>query len=286
MGTKAKFWYRLPNQEGNAEWLFKFPRLDTGEHWAEKISAEIAALLSIPHARVELAVFGGERGTATESFTQDRQGLFHGNQLLKLVVLGYDIDKRYHQSYHTFENILEVLRRIAFVEPEGSPDNKFRFAEDADAQFAEYLILDAVIGNTDRHHENWGLLREWTGENWNIRLAPTFDHASSLGRELSDDRRRLLISEGRTESYGNRGRGGIYLSEGDQYGPGPLQLVGQLSAEHPALFASGLRKLENLDQKNILDIVKRIPNDWMTELQRAFAVAFIQNNLRQLIELR
>ena len=159
MGTKAKFWYRLPEEEGNTEWLFKFPRPHTGEHWAEKISAEIAELLSIPHAKVELAVFNGERGTATESFAQERQGLFHGNQLLKLIVLGYDIEKRYHQSYHTLQNIFKVFQSIAFVEPEGSPNPVFRFADNADAQFAEYLILDAVIGNTDRHHENWGLLR-------------------------------------------------------------------------------------------------------------------------------
>ena len=285
MGTKAKFWYRLPEEEGDAEWLFKFPRPHTGEHWAEKIAAEVAELLSIPHAIVELAIFNGERGTATESFAQDRRGLFHGNQLLNLTVSGYDIEKRYHQSYHTFQNILEVFKMIAFVEPEDSPNPKFRFPENADAQFAEYLILDAVVGNTDRHHENWGLLREWTGSDWHIGLAPTFDHASSLGRELSDDRRRLLLNEGRINLYTSRGRGGIYLSEDDRFGPSPLQLVKLVYAEHPALFASGLRKLAILDEGNILDIVSRIPNDWMTEPQREFAVALIKSNAAQLAEL-
>ena len=33
-------------------------------------------------------------------------------------------------------------------------------AEKAKSRLAEYVVLDALIGNTDRHHENWGILRE------------------------------------------------------------------------------------------------------------------------------
>ena len=77
MGTKRKFWYewRSPDEK----WLFKYPRPDTGEHWAEKIAAEIARLLDIPHARVELATCHGQRGSATKSFRHEKQKLIHGN---------------------------------------------------------------------------------------------------------------------------------------------------------------------------------------------------------------
>ena len=51
MGTKEKFWYRNPG-DGGREWLFKNPRENTGEHWAEKIAAEVANVLGIPHATV------------------------------------------------------------------------------------------------------------------------------------------------------------------------------------------------------------------------------------------
>jgi hypothetical protein len=37
MGGKAKFWYRPPGENETA-WLFKFPRENTGEHWAEKVA--------------------------------------------------------------------------------------------------------------------------------------------------------------------------------------------------------------------------------------------------------
>ena len=80
MGTKDKFWYRSPSQ--NTDWLFKYPRPNSGEHWAEKIAAEVADLLGVLHAKVELATFEKYRGSASESFTRGERELTHGNQIL------------------------------------------------------------------------------------------------------------------------------------------------------------------------------------------------------------
>lgn len=49
-------------------------------------------------------------------------------------------------------------------------------------QFAGYLCLDVLVGNQDRHHENWGAIRKQKG----IALAPTFDHSASLARNLKE----------------------------------------------------------------------------------------------------
>ena len=54
MGSKEKFWY-YETGEGKKNCLFKYSRKHTGEHWAEKIAAEVAACLDILHAKVELA---------------------------------------------------------------------------------------------------------------------------------------------------------------------------------------------------------------------------------------
>jgi hypothetical protein len=74
MGSKPKFWFR--QAEEAPEWLFKYPQENTGQHWAEKIATEVASLLDILHARVELAVFQGVRGSATESFAREGRELF------------------------------------------------------------------------------------------------------------------------------------------------------------------------------------------------------------------
>ena len=63
MGSKEKFWCR--SNPDNPPSLFKFPQPGTGQHWAEKVAAEIAAQMDITHAAVELALFQGTRVSLT-----------------------------------------------------------------------------------------------------------------------------------------------------------------------------------------------------------------------------
>ena len=265
IGSKDKFWYQP--EEDSTRWLFKYPRGNSGEHWSEKIAESVASLLDIPHARVELAVFGGRRGSVTESFIDSELELFHGNQILEITVRGYDPETRFGQSDHTLENIWLAL------------DHVFGGTEEAKLQFAEYLVLDGIIGNTDRHHENWGIVRKWTGKGQISFLAPSFDHASSLGRELEDERRAMLLAEKRVGEFSERGRGGIYWSRSDRRGPSPATLVVLATERYRDLFKPALAKLDNLSDSSLREIVERTPERWMTPTAREFAVALMRYNL-------
>ena len=275
MGGKEKFWYRKP---GGAEttWLFKYPRAGTGEHWAEKIVAEIAALLRIQHARVELAVFNDQPGTTTESFARGGRELVHGNQILARKISGYDPDLKYGQSMHTLSNIVQALDSVY-----GSAE----IARAAKLRIAEYVVLDALIGNTDRHHENWGLLRRRVGDRWKSRVAPSFDHASSLGRELLDERRDRLLAENRIGSYAEKGRGAIYWSEDEQHGPSPLDLARRAAQAYPDLFRPAILKIKKADKDVFREIIQQIPADWMTHSSRMFAGALLLYNYERLKEI-
>lgn len=274
MGSKRKFWFRS-DATGGRDWLFKYPRPGTGEHWAEKIAAEVASALRIRHAKVDLADFQGHRGSATESFARGGRELHHGNDLLEGAVYGYDPKKRFGQSSHTLGNIWAAMD-YAFVHP-GT-------ARRAKTIIAEYLVLDAIIGNTDRHHENWGLLRRRTAGGWHAMVAPSFDHASSMGRELQNTRRERLLAENRVGSYVERGRGGVYLEEdGPQISP--LDLLRRSVDNHGRYFSSALARLRRLDAVTIAAIVDRIPDDWMSAPARTLAVAIMCYNFNQLQDL-
>ena len=274
MGSKEKFWYHDPDEK--TVWLFKHPQDNTGQHWAEKVSAEVASQLGIVHAKVELAECRGKRGSTTESFSRNERELVHGNQMLERVVRGYDPKKTFNQSTHTLTNIWRVIDRV-FPESDGARQAKLRFAE--------YLVLDALIGNTDRHHENWGILRRRVGDRWRGFLAPSFDHASSLGRELQDQDRDRRLNENRVGAYLQRGRGAIYWSADERHGPSPLELVRRASRTHPDLFRPALGKLARLDEISLRELVTRVPDDWMTSSARAFALTLMVNSLGQLGEL-
>lgn len=273
MGSKSKFWYT--RQEDGAQWLFKYPRPGSGEHWAEKIAEQVAGLLEIPRGEVELAVFDGERGSATKSFVGDREQLFHGNQILERTEDDYDADKRFHQTSHTLHSVMRGLDRV-FKRPEAAERMKRRFAE--------YVTLDALIGNTDRHHENWGIARRRAGSGWVGSLAPSFDHASSLGRELSDERRDERLRNDGVGRYLERGRGGIYWEQGERRAPSPLRLALLAVERYPDLFVPALKNLDRLSESSIARIVNRVPDDWMSESARYFAIAIMRYNLAKLQE--
>ncbi|MEK7280865.1 MAG: HipA-like protein, partial [Chloroflexota bacterium] len=202
LGSKEKFWFRGP--EG-ARFLFKYARENTGEAFSEKVAAEVALLLHLPHAQIEFARYQGIIGTASRNFVAEgQQSLIHGNELLSQVVKGYEKERWQKNSEHTFERIRRVFAEFhsgTLVVPRnweppfsGMTPTKV---------LAGYLVFDALIGNVDRHHENWGVLENIRSESGErvFEVAPTFDHASSLGRELLEDGKRRVL-----EPAGGMGR--------------------------------------------------------------------------------
>lgn len=277
LGSKPKFWFR---HEGR-RWLFKEVRPDTGEHWAEKVAAELAVLLEVPAAKVELAECLGKRGSASQSFIQARRKevLVHGNEVLAGSVTGYDMTKRFRQSDHTLDNIIQAVESV--FDP-GPP----RMA--AAEQLCGYLTLDALIGNTDRHHENWGLVltAELSGTSYrrlNLQVAPSFDHASSLGRELLDEERERRLKEHTVVKYIQKGRGGIFNNVGDKHGLSPLEAALLARQRYPKLFERWWQRLEALEELRMRQIVEQVPYEWMSPAAREFALAFLCASRRELL---
>ena len=113
-------------------------------------------------------------------------------------------------------------------------------------------------------------------------MAPSFDHASSLGRELRDERRDRLLAENRVGDYAKKGRGAIYWSEDDQRGLSPLELVRRATHLYPDLFRPALARLERLDERSMSDLVERVPDHWMSPSARKFAIALVRYNFESL----
>jgi hypothetical protein len=275
MGSKDKIWCHLPPELGNGRWLFKTPRQQTEniEHLAEKIAQEVAVLLELPSARVELAEFGEVRGSISLDVRSPGDVLVHGNEIIAGRVLGYDLHKKRHTSDHTFERIRQAIHAVC-----GN-----RCEEDL-SQFAGYLVFDALIGNTDRHHENWALLKREAGPT-DHRLAPSFDHASSLGREMRDERRVLLLSENRIAEYLRKGWGAIYLEALGEETIAPLELVNRLASKMPEFFRPWLARVAGVTDEQMLHIVERIPAGWSSLAQREFAMALMREARDQLTRI-
>lgn len=284
MGSKDKAWFLLP--ESNERWLFKYARVNaeisTGEHWAEKIAAEIADLLGLPHCLVELAKFDDRAGSLSRRFpelSQPGMELIHGNDVLPGFVFGYEREKRFGQSNHTLGNILTAVARAI-------PDEGERFA--ALTTLGGYVVLDALILNTDRHHENWALLRENLPSGVvHHTIAPSFDHASSLGRELPPDKLTAWQKEPwRPEWYARRASGAIFVRENGKHGENPLRLAEVALRWRPQHVRPWLQKLRGLNIAQLSDIVHRVPQAFMPEQSRRFCLSLLGCTLRHLQTLK
>lgn len=261
LGSKEKFWV----SRDDGLWLFKFARDNTGEDWAEKLAAEFAHALGIDAPRIELASFDGRRGCICKSFIDRDEGetLIHGNEVLSGQMHGYDSTKVHRQSSHTIENILAALHGV------------FKAQQAFDAavrKLGSYLVLDGLIGNTDRHHENWGLKHSPAG----LEVAPSFDHASSLGRENRDERcRHILLDPNGIDRYIRRGHGGIYSEEDDSRGASPLALLIDTAVRNPAYFQGWSTRLQSLTKQRIEMMTERIPPNLASDVAKQFIVSMV-----------
>jgi hypothetical protein len=276
LGSKPKFWVTI----GGERWLFKEARQSTGEDWAEKVAAELARSLGTPAADVELAEYCGRRGCISRSFVDLPSGeaLVHGNEILAFHVTGYDRTKTFRQSDHTLANVVSAVRARFGTTP---------LTTSMLTTLASYVVLDALIGNTDRHHENWGLLVRPHAEEGSVlvRVAPSFDHASSLGRELLDERREELLREAQVARYLSRGRGGIFDSANDARGANPLRLVELAAVEYPLYFRAALIAATQLAADAIKEAVEAVPEVRASTTAKRFAVAMISSAQRSLNEI-
>lgn len=154
LGTKGKFWF-VHNELGRC--LCKLGRPETGEDWSEKVAAEIADVLDIPHAQYELGSWKGQPCVVSRKFVESAEILVHGNEVIRRVDPGYDEALNpFHQSEHTVDAVFDALTRHGCSPPrEYKPSPAI---SSSTAVFVGYLMLDALVGNTDRHHENWGII--------------------------------------------------------------------------------------------------------------------------------
>ena len=276
MGSKRKFWFWEKNSKQT--YLFKYNRPDTGEDWSEKIASEIAGLLNIPHAEIQLAECKVERGIITKNFTDNgKNTLVHGNELLGVVIPEYPLKQKFKLSKHSINNIINALSQYHLSVPIGTLSG----IDSPIELFLGYLMLDVLIGNTDRHHENWGIILAKD----KIELAPTFDHASSLGRELiEEDKGQKLSNVNLFNRYCNKARSAIFLSDSDVKALSTIEAFRKF-AKSCTSKNLWLDKLRNISDDSLINCVRRVPSVIMSELSKGFAEKLLLTNKRRLLEL-
>lgn len=277
LGSKKKFWVL----RDGAWWLYKQARPSApGEAWAERIAAEIASLLGISHAVVELANEAMDGlGTISRSFMPPDGRLDHGNDILNTVIPGYDRPGRMWVPEHNIANIVNAIRNL-----QGADGVNLDF-ERILAGLASYAVLDGLISNVDRHHENWGLIYSESTRTYS--LSPSYDHASSLGRNLTDDQRNARLNSGGgaggLPAYLANRAGRVFVDPTRKRGPSPLLLAQLICLWRPDLVRPTLKRLADTPVRDFRSAIYRAPPEIMSRTAKKFAYQMVDKARNELL---
>lgn len=242
-GRRVKSWYeRVSTRE---VFLYKEPKVYlntnfvTKEIWTEYIAYKLGTFLSLDIPQAMPATVNGNYGILIKSFLE------RGEAGMSAIELTEARDVLYFPEIPRFHNI-GVIKYLL---------NLNNFTDGTWIKFKQMLIFDALIGNNDRHDENWGILYDFKTQKF--KLAPIYDNASCLTSGENETRiLELLNNESMLERYIINGRPpNLYLSKDDSTHYKHFEIIRHLAEIEPD---STIGLISDMVKKDYLEYTKSI----------------------------
>ncbi len=241
----------------------------------------------ILHVHYELAQYERDGvvcdGVVCKKFHPEDSRLVLGNELLSKVIPGYYEEDQWKQRNYTLWRVLSCLDNDLYRVPLG-------FMPTASMQnplgvFVGYLLFDAWIANQDRHHENWGFVLMKDGS---IHLAPSYDHASSMGRVVDDvkkmERLNTKNSEYHISSYAQKAMTKFYRTPNDAKPMTTIEVFREAAGRNRAAAQEWVERLARVSDDATLHILKRVPRAMLSEVGVDFAHELLRLNRIRLLK--
>lgn len=150
-------------------------------HISEFIGSHIFEICGLETHRTYLGYRGVEEVVACKDFNVSGKQFVPFNDVGESTL---DQDKETYQ--YEYEDIMQMLR----------DNSKLTNIRETISMFWNIYIIDALLGNFDRHGANWGFIKE----NNTYFLAPIFDNGSCLFPNLTDEDEMKDIMESEEET--------------------------------------------------------------------------------------
>lgn len=149
-------------------------------HISEYLGSHIFGAVGIPVQETFLGTCDGKHVVVMKNFLQDGDMLIPFNGVVESSL---ERDKELYQ--YTYEDITAMLEE----------NTKSTHVDETLQRFWDMFIVDALIGNFDRHGGNWGFIKR----NDQYRIAPVYDNGSGLYPCLNTDERIQEVLSSREE---------------------------------------------------------------------------------------
>lgn len=143
------------------------------------------------------------------------------------------------------------------------------------------MVFDALIGEQDRHEENWGIIVE----NGEYRLSPLYDNGYNLLCEFYDENYAKKYYEGIKSftSYIKRSKASIYNQKGRRFGH--FDLVKELYRIYPCETKKEINNLTKLSDDKINGVVNKVPNEIITKIHKEYIINYVIQRKNILMEI-
>jgi hypothetical protein len=182
IGGYAPKWVLV--SENGPDYIMKHPTYRGGlrETLTELLINQLGLAFGFDMAHSGLASIDGRTVFVSRSFLAHNEQLIHGSLLIEQHYQAPpgELDTVRHgrteQEFYSSDFVIETIKAYCGL--------------DADAvigKFVEMVLLDALIGATDRHAQNWGVIRS-SMTHGGYRFSPIFDTSRGLFWNLPDDK--------------------------------------------------------------------------------------------------
>ena len=269
-GASEKEWIINPSK--TCVGLFKFPKSDeTYEHFSEKISFELAKIIGVESAKIDLGIYCDTLGSISYLINDSsKESLIEGVTLISKFRENYDtfqLKDLDSDEYYSFDMILESIK------PYGLKNDFFKV-----------VIFDYIIGNSDRHHSNWGVLESDS----TIRFCPVYDNGSSLCCYVKESD---IISKINDNQWFNsivvsKSRSIIRLDKIKKAKPTHREVVQYLSDNYykeTVDFVINIK--EKLNDEVISTLIETYSYNILTEERKSFLKRYLSKKVEELISI-
>lgn len=143
------------------------------QYWSEVIAFAIGQLMGVPVPPAYPAIDStrGESAALIEWFYEDGVvSSILGGRFMERMIPGFDSRRGKQHNFKSIRALFHALQKRSLLQ-----DPNWLEA------WTKGLMFDAMIGNTDRHQNNWALILNQGLQIY--ELAPWFDNGTSLGHE-------------------------------------------------------------------------------------------------------
>ena len=144
------------------------------------------------------------------------------------------------------------------------------------------MIFDALIGEQDRHEENWGI----TEYNNKYEISPLYDNGDSLLREFRNisNAKKYYNNIKDFDAYINRSKCIVY-KENHKNCYKHFELIKVLYDKYPDYVIPEVKKLKKLTDSVIKDIVNKIPDNLLTIKHKEYIISYLIKRRNLLLKI-